>query len=74
MKIGLLIAIERELQAFLALGSEIHEEQVNHRTVYRAGICGHTVYALCSGFSGTHCEDNCCCSGYGITTGIYTFF
>ena len=35
MKIGLLIAIERELQAFLALGSEIHEEQVNHRTVYR---------------------------------------
>ena len=49
MKIGLLIAIERELQAFLALGSEIHEEQINHRTVYRAWICGHTVYALCSG-------------------------
>ena len=50
MKIGLLIAIERELKAFLARGTALTEENVNHRTVYRTVIGEHEVYALCSGW------------------------
>ena len=50
MKIGLLIAIERELKAFLAHGSTIAEEQVSHRTVYRTRSGEHDIYALCSGW------------------------
>ena len=50
MKIGLLIAIERELKAFLADGNGLTEETVNHRTVYRAMMNGHEIFALCSGY------------------------
>lgn len=50
MKIGLLIAIERELKAFLAFGSDIQEETVNRRTVYRVRIGQHDIHALCSGW------------------------
>ena len=50
MRIGLLIAIERELKAFLACGTELKEETADHRTVYRAVIGRHEVFALCSGW------------------------
>ncbi len=49
MKIGLLIAIERELKAFLAYGTDIQEETVNCSTVYRARIGRHDIYAVRSG-------------------------
>jgi len=50
MKTGLLIAIEKELKAFLESGAEIREEQVCGRTVYRTRIGEHEVFALCSGY------------------------
>ena len=50
MKFGLLIAIERELKAFLEeYGSSLAAEQACGRTVYQARIGEHEVYALCSG-------------------------
>ncbi len=50
MKFGLLIAIERELKAFLEeYGSSLATEQACGRTVYHARIGEHEVYALCSG-------------------------
>ena len=49
MKIGLLIAIERELEAFLASGEEMTEETVAGKTVYHTRMEGHDVYALQSG-------------------------
>ncbi len=49
MKIGLLIAIDRELEAFLKSGEERTEEQVAGRTVYRTRLEGHEVYAVRSG-------------------------
>ena len=49
MKIGLLIAIERELEAFLASGEERTEETVAGKTVYHTRMEGHDVYALQSG-------------------------
>ena len=49
MRVGLLIAIEKELKAFLESGGEITQERVNGRTVYRAEIGGNQVFALCSG-------------------------
>ena len=49
MKIGLLIAVESELRAFLESGAEIREEKVNGRTVYQTRIGKQEVYALCSG-------------------------
>ena len=49
MRYGLLIAIERELKAFLEAGGDITEEKVNGRTVYRSIIGENEVYALCSG-------------------------
>ena len=50
MKIGLLIAIARELKAFLALGNDLKEETVNRRPVWRTTIRGHEIIALCSGY------------------------
>ena len=38
MKVGLLIAIERELKAFLKSGAEITEEKACGRTVYRTRV------------------------------------
>ena len=49
MRYGLLIAVERELKAFLESGEDLREEQVCGRTVYRSRIGGHEVFALCSG-------------------------
>ena len=49
MKIGLLIAIERELAAFLQSGEERTEETVAGKTVYRTRMEGHEVYAIQSG-------------------------
>jgi len=49
MKIGLLIAIERELAAFLQSGEERTEETVAGRTVYRTRMEGHDICAVKSG-------------------------
>ena len=49
MKIGLLIAIRRELEAFLNSGEERTEETVAGRTIYRTRMEGHDVYAVQSG-------------------------
>ena len=49
MKIGLLIAIESELKAFLESGAEITEEQACGRTVYRTRMGENEIIALCSG-------------------------
>ncbi|MBO6017039.1 MAG: 5'-methylthioadenosine/S-adenosylhomocysteine nucleosidase [Oscillospiraceae bacterium] len=49
MKIGLLIAIERELEAFLQSGEERTEETVAGRTVYKTQMEGHEIYAVQSG-------------------------
>lgn len=49
MKIGLLIAVSRELEAFLNSGEERKEETVAGRTVYRTRMEGHDVYAVQSG-------------------------
>lgn len=50
MKIGILIAIERELKAFLESGEEIREEKAGSRTLYRARMAGHDVTAVLSGY------------------------
>lgn len=49
MKIGLLIAIRRELEAFLNSGEERTEETVAWRTIYRTRMEGHDIYAVQSG-------------------------
>ncbi len=49
MKIGLLIAIERELAAFLQSGEERTEETVAGKTVYKTRMEGHEIYAVHSG-------------------------
>ncbi|MBQ9251054.1 MAG: 5'-methylthioadenosine/S-adenosylhomocysteine nucleosidase [Clostridia bacterium] len=50
MKVGLLIAIERELKAFLESGEAIREENCCGRKVYRAQMGENEVIALCSGW------------------------
>jgi len=50
MRVGLLIAIERELKAFLESEGDLREEQVNGRTVYRTEIGGNEVFAVMSGY------------------------
>ena len=50
MKIGLLIAIERELKAFLLDGGLLTEETVGGRRVYHTRMGGNEVYALRSGW------------------------
>lgn len=49
MKIGLMIAVEEELGAFLNSGEERTEETVAGRTVYRTRMEEHDIYAVCSG-------------------------
>ncbi len=49
MKIGLIIAIERELKAFLEGGGEIAETLAGGRTVYRTQLGGHEICAVQSG-------------------------
>ena len=49
MRYGLLIAIERELKAFLERGGDITEERANGRVIYRTTIGENEVFALCSG-------------------------
>ena len=50
MKIGIIIAIESELKAFIESGAEIEEEQVGGKTIYRTNMSGHEVYATMSGY------------------------
>ena len=49
MRYGMLIAIERELKAFLENGGNIMAEQACGRTVYRTAIGNNEVFALRSG-------------------------
>ena len=49
MKIGMLIAVENELKAFLQSGEDRIEEKTAGRTVYRTRMEGHDVFAVCSG-------------------------
>ena len=50
MKFGIIIAIERELQAFLKSGSDISEHQVGTWKVYETQMHGHQILALQSGY------------------------
>ena len=50
MKIGMIIAIQRELESFLKLGGDISEETVAGRTVYRTRIGTHDICALQPGY------------------------
>ncbi len=50
MKIGMIIAIERELKAFVGHGMDVREEVINRRTVYSTRIGKHDIYAVCSGW------------------------
>ena len=50
MKIGIIIAIESELKAFLESGAELEEEQVCGKTIYRTNMSGHEVYATMTGY------------------------
>ena len=50
MKIGLLIAISRELQAFLNSGTDVTELRIGRKAVYRAFMGSHEVFALHSGW------------------------
>ena len=50
MKIGIIIAIKRELEAFIQSGSEISEEHVSGTTIYHAKIGEHDVSAALSGY------------------------
>ena len=49
MKIGLLIAVTRELEAFLQSGEDLTEEVVAGRTIYKTRMEGHEIFAVCSG-------------------------
>ena len=50
MKIGIIIAIERELKSFLESGNQITEEKVGCRTIYHTEMYGHDVVAIMSGY------------------------
>ncbi len=50
MNIGIIIAIEREMKAFLDNGKNIEEIKVNNRLVYKTEMFNHTVYAIKSGY------------------------
>ena len=49
MKIGLMIAITRELDAFLQSGEERTEETAAGRTIYKTRMEGHEIFAVRSG-------------------------
>ena len=50
MKIGVVIAIERELKAFLESGETLELVTVGRRSAYRAQMGAHEVYAVLSGW------------------------
>jgi len=50
MRIGLMIAISRELESFLKHGENMTEETVAGRTVYKTRMEGHEIYAVQSGY------------------------
>lgn len=50
MRIGIIIAIERELEAFLSLGKQIKKITKNNRTIYITNINQNEIYAIKSGF------------------------
>ena len=50
MKIGLIIAIERELKAFLENGGDITTKKVGGRIIYSTEMYGHEVSAVLSGY------------------------
>ena len=50
MKIGLIIAVAREMEAFLQSGESRTEENVAGRTVYHAVMDGQDIYAVQSGW------------------------
>ena len=50
MKIGIIIAIKRELEAFLESGSGIQKETVCGQTIYHTKMDGHEVSATVSGY------------------------
>ena len=50
MKIGIIIAIERELKSFLESGHDITEEHIGKRTVYYTEMFGHEIAATLSGY------------------------
>mgnify|MGYP002627252836 CR=1 FL=1 len=50
MKIGLIIAIERELKSFLNNGSKIKSYTVSNRIVYKTKIGKHEIFATKSGY------------------------
>ena len=50
MRIGLMIAISRELESFLKHGENMTEETVAGRTIYKARMEGHEIYAVQSGY------------------------
>ena len=50
MRIGLIIAIERELKAFINYGNELETEEINNKLIYKCNINGHEVYAIKSGY------------------------
>ncbi len=50
MKIGLIIAIEREIKSFLESGEKITEERVSNKTIYSTDMFGHEIVAIMSGY------------------------
>lgn len=49
MRIGLLIAIERELNSFLNIGVDIKTYKIHNRTIYNTKINNNDIYAIQSG-------------------------
>ena len=50
MRVGIVIAIKRELQAFLAQGGEIETVTVGRREAYHVTMGVHDIYAVMSGW------------------------
>ena len=50
MKIGLMIAVPEELQAFLEKGDGITEETLARKPLYRTAMHGHEICAMLSGY------------------------
>lgn len=50
MKIGIIIAIERELKSFLESGHDITEETVGSKKIYHTEMYGHEIVAARSGY------------------------
>ena len=50
MKIGIIIAIERELKSFLESGHDITEETVGSKKIYHTEMYGHEIVAALSGY------------------------